>query len=105
MTPIREQTRAVVAARGYDNTIVEEAVAAAGVSRRTLFNYFRTKEDLALSSLSEQGELIAARFAGRPANEDPWASLRASFQVLEEIETTSERRLERQLPSPASRQP
>ncbi|MEU4222764.1 helix-turn-helix domain-containing protein [Nonomuraea sp. NPDC026600] len=105
-TPLREQTRSVVrsllartamelfAAKGYDDTTVEEVAAAAGVSRRTLFNYFRAKEDLALSGLSEQGELIAARFAERPADEDPWASLRAAFQVLEEIDTTAERRLE-----------
>jgi AcrR family transcriptional regulator len=105
-TPIREQTRAVVRsllartalelflAQGYDNTTVEEVAAAAGVSRRTLFNYFRTKEDLALSSLSEQGELIAARLAEQPTREDPWVSLRAAFQVLEEIEATPERRLE-----------
>jgi AcrR family transcriptional regulator len=105
-TPIREQTRAVVrsllartavelfAAKGYDDTTLDEVAAAAGVSRRTLFNYFRNKEDLALSGLSEQGELIAARFAERPADEDVWASLRAAFQVLEEIEMTAERRLE-----------
>jgi AcrR family transcriptional regulator len=104
--PIREQTRAVVrsllartalelfAAKGYDNTTVDEVAAAAGVSRRTLFNYFRNKEDLALSSLSEQGELIAARFAERPTDEDVWESLRAAFQVLAEIDTTAERRLE-----------
>jgi len=30
----------------------------------------------------------------RPADEDLWASLRAAFQVLEEIEITPERRLE-----------
>jgi AcrR family transcriptional regulator len=106
VTPIREQTRAVVrsllaqtalelfAAKGYDNTTVDEVAAAAGVSRRTLFNYFRNKEDLALSGLSEQGELIAARLAERPDEEDPWASLRAAFQVLEDIEITAERRLE-----------
>ncbi|MBT2500121.1 TetR family transcriptional regulator [Agromyces sp. ISL-38] len=104
--PIRAQTRAVVrsllartalelfAAKGYDNTTVEEVAAAAGVSRRTLFNYFRGKDDLALSGLSEQGELIAARFAERPADEDLWASLRAAFHVLEEIEMTQESRLE-----------
>ena len=105
-TPLREQTRSVVrsllartavelfAAKGYDDTTVEEVAAAAGVSRRTLFNYFRNKEDLALSGLDEQGEVIAARFAERPADEDAWASLRAAFQVLEEIEMTAERRLE-----------
>jgi AcrR family transcriptional regulator len=106
VTPIREQTRAVVrsllartalelfAVQGYDNTTVEEVAAAAGVSRRTLFNYFRNKEDLALSGLSEQGELIAARFAERPADEDVWESLRAAFQVLLEIEMSPQDQLE-----------
>jgi len=82
------------AAKGFDDTTVEEVAAVAGVSRRTLFNYFRNKEDLALSGLDEQGELIAARLAERPADEDAWVSLRAAFQVLEEIEMTAERRLE-----------
>jgi AcrR family transcriptional regulator len=105
-TPLREQTRSVVrsllartaielfAAQGYDDTTLDEVAAAAGVSRRTLFNYFRSKEDLALSSLAEQGDLIAARLAERPAGEDPWAALRAAFQVLEEIDMTPEARLE-----------
>ncbi|MDT9701694.1 helix-turn-helix domain-containing protein [Streptomyces sp. P17] len=105
-TPLREQTRSVVrallaktalelfAAKGYDDTTLDEIAAAAGVSKRTLFNYFRSKEDLALNGLSEQGELIAARLAERPADEDVWASLRAAFQVLEEIDLTAERRLE-----------
>jgi len=106
VTPIREQTRTIVrtllartamelfAAQGYDNTTVEEVAAAAGVSRRTLFNYFRSKEDLALSSLSEQGDMIAARFAERPADEDVWESLRSAFHVLDEIEMSPEDRLE-----------
>ncbi|TQL01958.1 TetR/AcrR family transcriptional regulator [Cellulomonas sp. SLBN-39] len=105
-TPIRQQTRAVVrsllaqtamrlfAERGYDRTTVEDVAAAAGVSRRTLFNYFRTKEDLALSSLSEQGEAIADRFAERPADEDLWESFGHAFAVLDEIPTTRENRLE-----------
>src|SRR5688500_19601685 len=103
-TPIREQTRAVVrsllartafelfAAKGYDDTTLEEVASAAGVSRRTLFNYFRNTEDLALSGLAEQGELIAARLAERPADEAPWAALRAAFQVLDEIAATRESR-------------
>lgn len=106
VSPIREQTRVVVrsllartalelfAIKGYDETTVEEVAAAAGVSRRTLFNYFRSKEDLALSSLSEQGELIAARFAARPADEDLWTSLRAAFRVLDEIEISADQRLQ-----------
>ena len=105
-SPLRLQTRAVVrsllaqtamqlfAEKGFDETTVEEVAAAAGVSRRTLFNYFRTKEDLALSGLAEQGEVIAARLGTRPADEDAWVSLRHSFMVLDEIETSPENRLE-----------
>ncbi|MFE9320675.1 TetR/AcrR family transcriptional regulator [Nocardia sp. NPDC052278] len=104
--PIREQTRTVVrsliaqaaftlfADKGFDSTTIEEVAAAAGVSRRTLFNYFKNKEDLALSGLSEQGNVIAARFAELPADEDVWTSLRTSFHVLEEIDSTPERRLQ-----------
>jgi AcrR family transcriptional regulator len=105
-TPLREQTRSVVrsllartavelfVAKGYDNTTLDEVAAAAGTSRRTLFNYFRNKEDLALSGLAEQGDLIAARLAERPAAEDVWTALRAAFQVLEEIDMNAEGRLE-----------
>jgi AcrR family transcriptional regulator len=81
-------------ANGYESTKVEDVAAAAGVSRRTLFNYFRGKEDLALSGLAEQGDVIAARFAERPAGEGVWQSLRAAFQSLEEIQISPESRLE-----------
>lgn len=104
--PLREQTRSVVrsllartaielfSAKGYDSTTLDEVAAAAGISRRTLFNYFRSKEDLALSGLAEQGDLIAARLAERPADEDVWAAMRAAFAVLEEIDMTADARLE-----------
>ncbi|WP_354216751.1 TetR family transcriptional regulator [Arthrobacter sp. UYCo732] len=103
---IRTQTRAVMRSllaqtamqlfseKGFDETTVDEVAVAAGVSRRTLFNYFRTKEDLALSGLNEQGEAIAARLAARPATEDAWASLRQAFLVLDEMAATPEHQLE-----------
>lgn len=108
MTPnsLREQTRTVVrsllarsaldlfAEKGFDNTTIDDIAVAAGVSRRTVFNYFRSKEDIALGSLSEQGDLIAARFAERPTDEDVWESLRAAFHVLDEIDVAMERRID-----------
>lgn len=103
--PIREQTRSVVRSllartalevftqKGYDNATVDEIAAAAGVSRRTLFNYFGSKEELALSGLAEQGEVIAARLAEQPVDEDIWVSLHEAFRVLDEIEVAPESRL------------
>lgn len=105
-SPIRMQTRAVVRSllaqtamrlffeKGFDGTTVDEVATAAGVSRRTLFNYFKTKEDLALSGLDAQGEGIAERLAARPAQEDPWVSLRQAFEVLEEMDSTAAGRFE-----------
>jgi AcrR family transcriptional regulator len=105
-SPIRRRTRTVVRSmlartaldlfvtRGYNATTIEDVAGAAGVSRRTLFNYFRNKEDLALSGLDEEGEMIAARLAERPVEEDCWVSLRTAFRALDDIEITPERRLE-----------
>lgn len=78
------------AEKGYDNPTLDEVATATDISRRTLFNYFRSKDDLALSSPAEQGELIAERLAQRPADEDPWTALREAFGVLEEIDMTAE---------------
>ena len=98
---LREQTRGVVRSllgrsaldlfveRGYDKTTLDEVAAAAGVSRRTLFNYFQSKEDLVLSGLAEQGDQLAERFASRPPGEDPWTSLRFAFHGLTEIHASS----------------
>lgn len=82
------------AERGFDETTIDDVAAAAGVSRRTLFNYFGNKEELALSGLVEQGETIAARLAERPTEESPWLSLRHAFLALDDIESSPEHRLE-----------
>ncbi len=46
--------------RGFDETRVEEITRAAGVANGTLFNYFRTKEDVFLYI----GELHLSRLDG-----------------------------------------
>lgn len=49
------------AARGYDNVTVAEIAAAAGVSVKTLFQHFRSKEDLLLAELDAvHGRLLDA---------------------------------------------
>jgi AcrR family transcriptional regulator len=46
--------------KGIEGTTVEEIAAAAGISRRTFFHYFESKDDILLSLQSNVGEMFAA---------------------------------------------
>lgn len=61
--------------KGYESTPVDEIASAAGVSRRTLFRQFRSKEDLIFADHETLLELVAERLAdpaSSTAAEDPW---------------------------------
>jgi AcrR family transcriptional regulator len=45
--------------KGIDATTVDEIAAASGISRRTFFHYFESKDDILLSLQSGLGEMIA----------------------------------------------
>jgi AcrR family transcriptional regulator len=55
--------------KGFEATTLDEVAAAADVSRRTLLNYFGTKEEIVLSTKAEFPQLIADAVAARPAEE------------------------------------
>jgi AcrR family transcriptional regulator len=52
------------ARQGYDQTTVAEIAAAADVSTRTFFSYFRTKEDVLFADTDERLDLIRAALSG-----------------------------------------
>jgi AcrR family transcriptional regulator len=73
-----ELTRAALtlfAARGFDAATVDEIVAGAGVSKRTFFRYFASKEDVVVQFLAEMGTGMRTALADRPAGEPPSRAL------------------------------
>jgi AcrR family transcriptional regulator len=66
---------------GLDRVTVEDIAGAAGVSPRTFFNYFASKED-AIVGWSEEGTAVVVQeLAARPASETPVEALRAAIHA------------------------
>ncbi|CCB71827.1 TetR/AcrR family transcriptional regulator [Streptantibioticus cattleyicolor] len=71
--------------QGFARTTVADIVEAAGVSPRTFFRYFASKEDLLLPDLAEFFDRLEAELAGRPRAEPPLPALReAMLAVLQD---------------------
>jgi AcrR family transcriptional regulator len=74
----------LLAFQGFEETTIDQIVAAAGVSRRTFFRYFKSKEDVIIECLGEVGPLAQAQLAARPPAESPAVALRRAFAVFAE---------------------
>jgi AcrR family transcriptional regulator len=46
--------------KGYESTTLDDIAVGAGISRRTFFYYFKSKDDILLSLQSGMGEVLAA---------------------------------------------
>jgi len=68
--------------KGFDSVTVDEIAAAAGISRRSFFRYFPTKEDAVVGTHVAFGPRVVAAFAARPPSEGVWTSLRQAFEVI-----------------------
>ncbi|MFC8075823.1 TetR family transcriptional regulator [Streptomyces sp. NPDC057307] len=71
----------LLAHKGFDAVTVDEIVATAGVSKRTFFRYFASKEDVVIQFLADMGTGMRAELAGRPAQEPPSVALRHTVWV------------------------
>ncbi len=63
--------------RGYDRTTVDDIAAAAGLSKRSFFRYFPSKEDVVFDGMDEIAEGIAAELRARRGDEPAWECLHA----------------------------
>ncbi|MFJ2738560.1 TetR family transcriptional regulator [Streptomyces sp. NPDC087440] len=78
---LAEAAMQLLAQKGFDTVTVDEIVAAAGVSKRTFFRYFASKEDVVVRFLADLGSGIRAELAARPVGEPPSLALRHAVSV------------------------
>jgi AcrR family transcriptional regulator len=75
---IAATARRLFAERGFDAVTVAEVAAGAGVSEKTVFNYFPTKEDLAFAGREEGIAQFVTAIAERP----PGSSVLDVFRAM-----------------------
>jgi AcrR family transcriptional regulator len=63
-------------AHGYEATTLDAIAAEAGISRRTFFYYFKSKDEILLAMQGGLGEMLAAALAQEPAEDRPIRAVR-----------------------------
>jgi AcrR family transcriptional regulator len=79
---LSEAALPLVIERGFEATTMEDLATAAGVSRRTFFRYFSSKDDVVFAFLDQWAARLAADIIARPADEDPVVAVQQSFRKL-----------------------
>src|SRR5690242_19030312 len=72
---ISDRAMQLFAQRGFDRVTVAEVAAAAGVSEKTVFNYFPTKEDLVFDEVPAREARLVDSIRGRGSGESIVAAL------------------------------
>lgn len=62
--------------RGYEATTLDDIAAAAAISRRTFFHYFKSKDDILISLQSGMGTMIADAIGKAPPDKQPLEAVR-----------------------------
>lgn len=74
--------------QGFEATTVEQIAQAAGISRRSYFRYFASKDEAFTEGLTSIGNTVAQALESRPEHEEPWPALRRAFDpLLQQAET------------------
>ncbi len=66
--------------RGFGEVTVEEIAGAAGISARTFYRYFPSKEDILQVQIDRRSAALRAALAVRPETEQPVLSLRFALE-------------------------
>jgi AcrR family transcriptional regulator len=71
---------------GFNEVTVEEIASTAGISARTFYRYFPSKEDVLQLRIDRRSEALRAALARRPPEEPPFSSLRIAFEGVVQAE-------------------
>ncbi|GAB3448873.1 TetR family transcriptional regulator [Streptomonospora sediminis] len=74
--------------RGFEATTVNDIAAAVGMSQRSVFRYFATKEEIVLAKFDAVVDDMLTALRARPADEPVWTSLHRVLGVLVSIAET-----------------
>ena len=72
--------------QGFERTTIDQIASTAGISRRSFFRYFGTKEDIVLGDLASQGELMRDALEKVPQTVGPWDALRQALHAVDALE-------------------
>ncbi|WP_022901977.1 TetR/AcrR family transcriptional regulator [Humibacter albus] len=81
--------------QGYEATTVAQIAHEAGVSQRTLFRYFGTKEDLLGGDPDRFVRALTAAIDELPADAGPWEALRTGIAAALELHESRHQALQR----------
>lgn len=79
--------------RGYEKTTVDDIARAAGLTKRSFFRYFPSKEDAAFDQIDVLGASVVAEIRSRPADEPPWTCLHQVLRRWDQATLASEQEL------------
>lgn len=68
--------------KGFDATTVNDIAETAGLSPRTFFRYFRSKDDVAFDWIEVQGHFMVPALRARPIDESPLKAMMEAFLQL-----------------------
>jgi AcrR family transcriptional regulator len=80
-------------ARGFGEVTVDEIAAEAGISVRTFYRYFPTKEDVLQTRIDQRAATLRSALAARPEDEPPFHVLRIAYAHAVAIEDAELRRV------------
>ncbi|MDX6243020.1 MAG: hypothetical protein QOE76_743 [Frankiales bacterium] len=81
--------------QGYDETPIAQIAREAGVSQRTLFRYFGSKEDLLAGDQDLFGRALTDAIREQRAEATVWEALRAGVAAVQALHDSREQALER----------